>query len=184
MDGKVHVHRFLRDVGKHFTVNYMLAKDSVKSRLDNKDQGISFTEFSYMLLQSYDYYVLNKNYNCQLQIGGSDQWGNITAGVELVRRMRAAHNATTKDDVAGLTIPLVTKSTVLNSVKPKVETSGSIAVRRAPISFTSFSCVSPTTISCACSLLQYGAGSTARSAHSRGEKRARSARHSSTSHAS
>lgn len=101
---------FLRDVGKHFTVNYMLAKDSVKSRIENKDEGISFTEFSYMLLQSYDFYVLNKNYNCQLQIGGSDQWGNITAGVELIRRMRFANNATQKDEVGGFTIPLVTKS--------------------------------------------------------------------------
>lgn len=101
---------FLRDVGKHFTVNYMLAKDSVKGRIENKEQGISFTEFSYMLLQSYDFYVLNKNYNCQLQIGGSDQWGNITAGVELIRRMRFANNATQKDEVGGFTIPLVTKS--------------------------------------------------------------------------
>lgn len=101
---------FLRDVGKHFTVNYMLAKDSVKSRIESKEQGISFTEFSYMLLQAYDFYVLNKNYNCQLQIGGSDQWGNITAGVELIRRMRFANNATQKDEVGGFTIPLVTKA--------------------------------------------------------------------------
>lgn len=101
---------FLRDVGKHFTVNYMLAKDSVKSRIENKEQGISFTEFSYMILQAYDFYVLNKNYNCQLQIGGSDQWGNITAGVELIRRMRASHNVVGKEEVSGLTIPLVTKS--------------------------------------------------------------------------
>lgn len=100
---------FLRDVGKHFSVNYMLAKDSVKARIESTE-GISFTEFSYMLLQSYDFYVLNKNYNCQLQIGGSDQWGNITAGVELIRRMRFANNATNKDEVGGFTIPLVTKS--------------------------------------------------------------------------
>jgi tyrosyl-tRNA synthetase len=103
---------FLRDVGKHFTVNYMMAKDSVKSRLENKEEGISFTEFSYMLLQSYDFFVLNKNYNCQLQIGGSDQWGNITAGVELIRRMRAAQNIASKEKEAavGLTFPLITKS--------------------------------------------------------------------------
>lgn len=103
---------FLRDVGKHFSVNYMLAKDSVKSRIENKEQGISFTEFSYMLLQSYDFFVLNKNYNCQLQIGGSDQWGNITAGVEMIRRMKAAHNqpAKEKEETVGLTIPLVTKA--------------------------------------------------------------------------
>lgn len=101
---------FLRDIGKHFTVNYMLAKDSVKSRFENKEQGISYAEFSYMIFQAYDFYVLNKNYNCQLQIGGSDQWGNITAGVELIRRIRAANNATNKEDVAGLTMPLVTKA--------------------------------------------------------------------------
>ncbi|MBY0386166.1 tyrosine--tRNA ligase, partial [bacterium] len=99
---------FLRDVGKYFSVNYMLAKDSVKSRIES-DQGISFTEFSYMILQSYDFFVLNKNYNCQLQIGGSDQWGNITAGVEFIRKMRA-QGAAVKEDVVGLTIPLVTKS--------------------------------------------------------------------------
>lgn len=99
---------FLRDVGKYFSVNYMLAKDSVKSRIES-DQGISFTEFSYMILQSYDFFVLNKNYNCQLQIGGSDQWGNITAGVEFIRKMRA-QGAAVKEDVVGLTIPLVTKA--------------------------------------------------------------------------
>ncbi len=99
---------FLRDVGKYFSVNYMLAKESVKSRIES-DQGISFTEFSYMVLQSYDFFVLNKNYSCQLQIGGSDQWGNITAGVEFIRKMRA-QGAAVKEDVAGLTFPLVTKA--------------------------------------------------------------------------
>jgi tyrosyl-tRNA synthetase len=92
---------FLRDVGKHFTVNYMLAKESVSSRLGG--DGISFTEFSYMLLQSYDFRVLYDRHGCTLQVGGSDQWGNITAGIELIRRTRgaAAH---------GLTLPLVTNS--------------------------------------------------------------------------
>ncbi len=99
---------FLRDVGKYFSVNYMLAKDSVKSRIES-DQGISFTEFSYMILQSYDFFVLSKNYNCQLQIGGSDQWGNITAGVEFIRKMRAQGNSV-KDEAVGFTIPLVTKA--------------------------------------------------------------------------
>jgi tyrosyl-tRNA synthetase len=80
---------FLRDVGKHFTVNYMLAKDSVASRLD-RDEGISYTEFSYMLLQSYDFLQLFDRYGCTLQMGGSDQWGNITAGVELIRKTRGA----------------------------------------------------------------------------------------------
>jgi tyrosyl-tRNA synthetase len=78
---------FLRDVGKHFTVNYMVAKDSVKSRLQRED-GISYTEFSYMLLQAYDFLHLYDHHGCQLQAGGSDQWGNITAGVELIRRVR------------------------------------------------------------------------------------------------
>jgi tyrosyl-tRNA synthetase len=91
---------FLRDVGKYFTVNYLLAKESVKRRLDSED-GMSFTEFSYSLLQAYDYLVLNDRYGCTLQLGGSDQWGNILAGIELIRRLRAvkAH---------GLVFPLVT----------------------------------------------------------------------------
>jgi len=79
---------FLRDTGKHFTVNYMLAKDSVKSRMERDDSGISYTEFTYMLLQAYDFLHLFEHENCQLQAGGSDQWGNITAGVELIRRAR------------------------------------------------------------------------------------------------
>lgn len=91
---------FLRDVGKHFTVNFMLAKDSVKSRLD---EGVSFTEFSYMLLQAYDFLELYRRAGVTLQIGGSDQWGNITAGVELVRR-------TVGMAVHGVTLPLVTRA--------------------------------------------------------------------------
>jgi len=79
---------FLRDIGKHFTVNNMLAKESVKQRLSG--DGISFTEFSYMLLQSYDYLTLYEKYNCTLQMGGSDQWGNITAGIDLIRRVHGA----------------------------------------------------------------------------------------------
>ena len=76
---------FLRDTGKHITVNYMMAKDSVKKRIDG-DTGISYTEFAYQLMQGYDFYWLYKNKNCKLQMGGSDQWGNITTGTELVRR--------------------------------------------------------------------------------------------------
>lgn len=91
---------FLRDVGKHFSLNYMLAKDSVDSRLEN---GISFTEFSYMILQAYDFWNLHQQHGCTLQVGGSDQWGNITAGIELTRKLDGA-------EVFGLTIPLVTKS--------------------------------------------------------------------------
>jgi tyrosyl-tRNA synthetase len=78
---------FLRDVGKHVTVNYMLAKESVRARLEDRDQGISYTEFSYMLLQGYDFAHLARTAGCQLQIGGADQWGNITCGLELHRRM-------------------------------------------------------------------------------------------------
>ncbi len=94
---------FLRDVGKHFTVNQMVAKDSVKSRLSRADQGISYTEFSYMLLQAYDFLHLFDTYGCRLQLGGSDQWGNITTGIELVRKVR-------QQEVWGLTTPLVLKS--------------------------------------------------------------------------
>ncbi|MFC0187855.1 tyrosine--tRNA ligase [Fictibacillus aquaticus] len=92
---------FLRDVGKNFSINYMLAKDSVNARLD---AGISFTEFSYMILQSYDFLNLYQKENCKLQIGGSDQWGNITAGMELIRRSGEDEKA------FGLTIPLITKA--------------------------------------------------------------------------
>jgi tyrosyl-tRNA synthetase len=98
--GKLSLLEFLRDVGKHFTVNTMLAKDSVKRRLGS-DEGLSFTEFSYQLLQAYDFAVLHERYNCTLQMGGSDQWGNITAGIDLVRRLRGAR-------VHGLVLPLVT----------------------------------------------------------------------------
>lgn len=91
---------FLREIGKHFSLGYMLAKESVKSRLAS---GISFTEFSYMLLQAYDFLYLFQKFNCQLQIGGSDQWGNITAGIDLIRKI-------TKKEAYGLTLPLVTKA--------------------------------------------------------------------------
>jgi tyrosyl-tRNA synthetase len=94
---------FLRDVGKHFTVNQMVAKDSVRSRLSRADQGISYTEFSYMLLQAYDFLHLFDEFGCTLQIGGSDQWGNITMGIDLIRRVRHA-------EAYGLTTPLVLKA--------------------------------------------------------------------------
>jgi len=94
---------FLRDVGKNFPVNVMMAKDSVKARLERDDAGISYTEFSYMLLQAYDFVHLFDKHNCQLQIGGSDQWGNITAGIDLGRRMRSAQ-------LFGMTCPLLTKA--------------------------------------------------------------------------
>jgi tyrosyl-tRNA synthetase len=94
---------FLRDVGKHFSINAMVQKESVKQRIEREGEGISFTEFSYMILQSYDFAQLNKQYSCTLQIGGSDQWGNITGGIDLTRRMNSAQ-------VFGATLPLVTKS--------------------------------------------------------------------------
>lgn len=94
---------FLRDVGKYITVNSMVSKDSVKSRMGDEKSGISFTEFSYMLLQGYDFYHLNQAEKCELQIGGSDQWGNITVGTELTRKMAG-------NTVYGLTLPLITNS--------------------------------------------------------------------------
>ncbi len=93
---------FLRDVGKHVTVNQMLAKESVRNRIES-EHGISYTEFSYMLLQAHDYWWLHTHHGCELQVGGSDQWGNITAGIDLVRRKEAA-------TVHGLTVPLMTRS--------------------------------------------------------------------------
>lgn len=94
---------FLRDIGKHFSVNAMLARESVRQRLARPDQGISFTEFSYALLQSQDFAVLNQRLGCTLQIGGNDQWGNITSGMDLTRRLNQAQ-------VYGMTLPLITKA--------------------------------------------------------------------------
>lgn len=94
---------FLRDIGKHFSINMMLNRDSVRMRLEDRDHGISYTEFSYILLQSYDYLYLNEKYDCRLQVGGADQWGNIVSGMDLARRLRGA-------STYGLTFPLVTKS--------------------------------------------------------------------------
>ncbi|PKK95425.1 MAG: tyrosine--tRNA ligase [Tenericutes bacterium HGW-Tenericutes-5] len=93
---------FLRDIGKHFNVAYMMSKDSVKSRIEN---GISFTEFSYQIIQAWDFEHLYRNFNCTLQIGGQDQWGNITAGMELIRKVH-----TIEAKVYGITFPLVTKA--------------------------------------------------------------------------
>ena len=94
---------FLRDVGKHFSVNSMVQKDSVKQRIEREGEGISFTEFSYMLLQSLDFAELHKRFNCSIQVGGSDQWGNITGGIDLTRRIY-------QNQVFGVTTPLVTKA--------------------------------------------------------------------------
>ncbi|HZV33795.1 MAG TPA: tyrosine--tRNA ligase [Verrucomicrobiae bacterium] len=94
---------FLRDIGKHISVNVMVAKESVRARMEDRESGISYTEFSYMLLQAFDFYHLRKEYNCELQIGGSDQWGNITAGIDLTRKKLGAH-------IFGLTMPLITNA--------------------------------------------------------------------------
>jgi len=94
---------FLRDIGKHFSVNQMVAKESIRARMEDREVGISYTEFSYMLLQAFDFMVLCRDHNCELQIGGSDQWGNITAGIDLIRKKlnRTAY---------GLTLPLITNA--------------------------------------------------------------------------
>ena len=94
---------FLRDIGKHFSVNMMIAKESVRARMEDRDTGISYTEFSYMLLQAFDFYHLRKQHHCELQIGGSDQWGNITAGTDLCRKKLSA-------TCFGLTLPLITNA--------------------------------------------------------------------------
>jgi tyrosyl-tRNA synthetase len=94
---------FLREVGKHFSVNMMVAKESVRARMEDRDSGISYTEFSYMLLQAFDFYVLCRDLQCELQIGGSDQWGNITAGIDLCRKKLG-------QQVYGLTLPLITNA--------------------------------------------------------------------------
>jgi tyrosyl-tRNA synthetase len=93
----------LRDVGKHFSVNQMIMRDSVRTRLEGREQGISYTEFSYMILQAYDFLHLNRSMGCTVQLGGADQWGNIVSGIDLVRRV-------TQGEAFGITNPLVTKS--------------------------------------------------------------------------
>ena len=94
---------FLRDIGKHFSVNQMIAKESVRARMEDRETGISYTEFSYMLLQAFDFYVLRRDHQCELQIGGSDQWGNITAGTDLIRKKLGV-------PAFGLTLPLITNA--------------------------------------------------------------------------
>ncbi len=122
---------FLRDIGKHFSVNEMVRKEAVRARLEREDSGISFAEFSYGLLQSYDYVELARRYDCSLQIGGSDQWGNITAGMDLVRRMLGRH-------VHALTLPLVTKADGSKFGKTESGTVWLDARRTSPYSFYQF----------------------------------------------
>ena len=127
----VDVLTFLRDVGKHFSVNNMIAKESVKRRIEREGAGISFTEFTYMILQSFDFAELNKRYGCELQIGGSDQWGNITGGVDLTRRMNSAQ-------VQGLTMPLVTKADGTKFGKTESGTIWLDAKKTSPYAFYQF----------------------------------------------
>ncbi len=101
--GQINVIDFFRDVGKHFSMNAMINRESVRQRLERPDQGMSFTEFSYALLQSYDFAHLNKTLGCRLQVGGNDQWGNIVSGIDLTRRLNG-------EQVFGMTLPLITKS--------------------------------------------------------------------------
>jgi tyrosyl-tRNA synthetase len=122
---------FLRDIGKHFSVNQMIQKESVKQRLDRDGEGISFTEFTYMILQSYDFAELNKRYNCTIQIGGSDQWGNITSGTDLTRRMN-------QQQVYGITLPLVTKSDGTKFGKTESGTIWLDANKTSPYAFYQF----------------------------------------------
>jgi tyrosyl-tRNA synthetase len=128
--GAIDLLSFLRDAGKHFTVNYMLQKESVSRRLDS-EEGISFTEFSYLLLQAYDFLQVFDRYGCTLQMGGSDQWGNITAGVDLIRKVRAkkAH---------GLVVPLVMTSAGVKFGKTEAGTVWLDAARTSPFKFYQF----------------------------------------------
>ena len=124
---KLNLIEFLRDTGKYFTVNYMTAKDSVKTRLDS-EEGLSFTEFSYMLLQAYDFLRLYQDYGCTFQMGGSDQWGNITAGTELIRRA-------IDGKAYALTVPLITTSTGVKFGKTEAGTVWLDARRTSPFRF-------------------------------------------------
>jgi tyrosyl-tRNA synthetase len=128
--GTIDLLSFLRDVGKHFTVNYMLQKDSVNRRIES-EEGISYTEFSYLVLQAYDFLQLFDRYGCTLQMGGSDQWGNITAGIELIRKLRAkkAH---------GLVWPLMTTSSGTKFGKTEAGAVWLDAARTTPFKFYQF----------------------------------------------
>jgi len=129
--GSMRVVEFLRDVGKHFTVNQMVAKESVRARLERPDSGISYTEFSYMLLQAADFLHLYDTEGCQVQIGASDQWGNITMGIELIRKVRGAQ-------AFGLTTPLVTKADGTKFGKSETGTVWLDATRTSPYQLYQF----------------------------------------------
>ena len=122
---------FLRDVGKHFSINAMIQKESVKQRIEREGSGISFTEFTYMILQSFDFAELNKRHDCTLQIGGSDQWGNITGGIDLTRRTQG-------NQVFGLTMPLITKADGTKFGKTESGTIWLSADKTSPYAFYQF----------------------------------------------
>lgn len=122
---------FLRDIGKHFSVNAMVQKESVKQRIEREGSGISFTEFTYMILQSFDFSELNNRHGCTLQIGGSDQWGNITGGIDLTRRLHG-------EQVYGLTMPLVTKADGTKFGKTESGTIWLDPARTSPYAFYQF----------------------------------------------
>jgi tyrosyl-tRNA synthetase len=122
---------FLRDVGKHFTVNQMVGKESVRTRFERPDQGISYTEFSYMLLQAYDFLRLHVDHGCNVQFGGSDQWGNITMGIELIRKV-------TGDEVWGFTTPLIVKPDGTKYGKTETGTVWLDAKRTSPFAMYQF----------------------------------------------
>lgn len=122
---------FLRDIGKHFSVNAMVQKETVKRRLEDDASGISYTEFSYMILQSYDYTILNQRYDCTIQMGGSDQWGNITTGIDLVRRMNG-------NQAYAITYPLITNSDGTKFGKSMGNAVWIDAQRTSPYSFYQF----------------------------------------------
>lgn len=122
---------FLRDVGKHFSVNAMIQKESVKQRLEREGAGISYTEFTYLILQSFDFAELNRRFGCGLQVGGSDQWGNITGGIDLTRRLHG-------EQVYGLTMPLITKSDGTKFGKTESGTIWLDAKRTSPYAFYQF----------------------------------------------
>jgi len=128
--GAIDLLSFLRDTGKHFTVNYMLQKESVNRRLES-EEGISFTEFSYLLLQAYDFVQVFDRYGCSLQMGGSDQWGNITAGIDLIRKLRAAK-------AHGLVVPLIMTSSGVKFGKTEAGTVWLDPERTSPFKFYQF----------------------------------------------
>ncbi len=129
--GDIDLLSFLRDVGKHFAVNAMIQKESVKQRLEREGEGISFTEFTYMILQSYDFAELNRRLGCSVQIGGSDQWGNITGGIDLTRRSNG-------EQVFGMTMPLVTKADGTKFGKTESGTIWLDPARTSPYAFYQF----------------------------------------------